>query len=280
MVDNGSQDNSMALLARDYPEVHTVALSKNLGFAGGVNAGIRKARGEIVALLNNDTETDPPWLEEMVLAMRRHPEAGMIACKILLFDRRDTLHAAGDFYRVNGIPGNRGVWEKDSAKYNVEEPVFSPCAAAAGYRREMFNDIGLFDEDMFAFCEDIDLGWRGQAAGWPCIYAPRSVVYHKVSATGGGVIASYYNGRNCISVIAKNYPTELLRRYGRKIRAAQWKITRDAFEAWRGEAARARLRGQVAGLLNLPRTWSKRRAVQRKRRVSIEYLESILTEVD
>lgn len=270
----------MALLARDYPEVRTVALRKNLGFAGGVNAGIRKVGGEIVALLNNDTETDPSWLEEMVLAMRNHPEAGMIACKILLFDRRDTLHAAGDFYQVDGIPGNRGVWEKDSVEYSVEEPVFSPCGAAAGYRREMFNDIGLFDEDLFAFCEDIDLGWRGQAAGWSCIYAPRSVVYHKVSATGGGVIASYYNGRNCISVIAKNYPTELLRRYRRNIRAAQWKITRDALEAWRGQAARARLRGQVAGLLNFPRTWSKRRAVQRKRRVSIEYLESILTKVD
>lgn len=280
VVDNGSVDGSLDLLARDYPEVHTIPLKRNLGFAGGVNAGIRLARGDIIALLNNDTETDAFWLEEMELAMKRHPKAGSIACKILLFDRRDTLHAAGDFYRVDGIPGNRGVWQQDSKEYNVEEAVFSPCAAAAGYRREMLADVGLFDEDLFAFCEDVDLGWRGQAAGWQCIYAPRSVVYHKVSATGGGAVASYHTGRNCISVIAKNYPGELLRWYGRQICLAQWKIARDAIKSWRGEAARARLRGQIAGVLGLPRALAKRRVIQQRRRVSIQYLDSVLTEVD
>lgn len=280
MVDNGSQDGSLDLVGQNYPEVRAVALSRNLGFAGGVNAGIKAASGELIALLNNDTETDPRWLEEMILGLNRHPEAGMIACKILLFDRRDTLHAAGDYYRVDGIPGNRGVWQKEDAAYSEEVPVFSPCAAAAGYRREMLAEIGLFDEDLFAFCEDVDLGWRGQSSGWKCIYSPRSVIYHKVSATGGGVIASYYGGRNCIWVIAKNYPAELYRKYRPKIWAAQWQITRDALRAWRGEAARARLRGQLAGLWGLPRIWPTRRRLQIGRRVSSDYLESILTPVD
>jgi GT2 family glycosyltransferase len=257
-----------------------VALSRNLGFAGGVNAGIRAASGEVIALLNNDTETDPHWLEEMVLGLNRHPEAGMIASKILLFDRRDTLHAAGDYYRIDGIPGNRGVWQKDATPYDEEAFVFSPCAAAAGYRREMLAEIGLFDEDLFAFCEDVDLGWRGQSAGWKCVYLPRSVVFHKLSATGGGVLASYYGGRNCIWVIAKNYPLELYRKHRGKIWSAQWEIMRDALRAWRGKAARARLRGQLAGLLGLPRVLPKRRQIQAARRVSIDYLESVLTQID
>ena len=108
VVDNGSQDGSLSLLAGDYPEVRTVALDRNEGFAGGVNAGIRSAGGHIVALLNNDTETDPDWIAELVMAMHRHPQAGMIACKILLFDRRDTLHAAGDIYRTRWHPGQPG----------------------------------------------------------------------------------------------------------------------------------------------------------------------------
>lgn len=280
MVDNGSHDGSLTLVGRNYPEVRVVALDHNQGFAGGVNAGIRAAGGEVIALLNNDTETDPRWLEEMVLGLDRHPQAGMIACKILLFDHRDTLHAAGDYYRVDGIPGNRGVWQKDAGAFDEELPVFSPCAAAAGYRREMLTEIGLFDEDLFAFCEDVDLGWRAQSVGWKCIYSPRSVVYHKVSATGGGVIASYYGGRNCIWVIVKNYPSTLYRKYRSKIWAAQWQITRDALRAWRGEAARARLRGQMAGLWGLPGVWAKRRQLQISRRVPDDYLESILTQVD
>jgi len=280
MVDNGSQDDSLELVGRNYPEVRIVALSRNLGFAGGVNAGIRAAKGEVIALLNNDTQADPRWLEEMVLGLSRYPDAGMIACKILLFDRRDTLHAAGDYYRIDGIPGNRGVWEKDAAIYDEEATVFSPCGAAAGYRREMLVDIGLFDEGLFAFCEDIDLGWRGQSAGWECIYSPRSFIYHKLSATGGGVLASYFGGRNCIWVIAKNYPAELYRKYRGRIWAAQWQIARDALHAWRGEAARARLRGQLAGLFGLPAILPKRRQIQAGRRVPIEYLESILTKID
>ncbi len=280
LVDNGSQDDSLERVEGHFPEVRVVALSRNLGFAGGVNAGIRAASGEVIALLNNDTETDPHWLEEMVLGLTRYPQAGMIASKILLFDRRDTLHAAGDYYRIDGIPGNRGVWQKDAAPYDEEAFVFSPCAAAAGYRREMLAEIGLFDEDLFAFCEDVDLGWRGQSAGWKCVYLPRSVVFHKLSATGGGVLASYYGGRNCIWVIAKNYPPELYRKHRGKIWSAQWEIMRDALRAWRGEAARARLRGQLAGLLGLPRVLPKRRQIQAARRVSVDYLESVLTQID
>jgi GT2 family glycosyltransferase len=280
VADNGSTDGSLELLARDYPEARALPLGKNQGFAGACNAGMRAAKGALVALLNNDTEADPLWMKEVVAAFERHPEAGLIASKMLLFDRRDTFHTAGDFYRLDGIPGNRGAWQKDEGQYEREEYVFSTCGGSAAYRKTTLDQIGLLDEDFFFSCEDVDLAWRAQLAGWKCVYTPRAIVYHKLSATGGGVTASFYNGRNFIYLLAKDYPRDLWRTYWRAIVRAQLRITVEALQAWRGAAARARLRGQLAGLRGIPRMLRKRRVVQRSRTVPRSYLESILTGVD
>jgi GT2 family glycosyltransferase len=134
----------------------------------------------------------------------------------------------------------------------------------------------LFDESFFMYCEDVDLNWRAQLAGWRCWYAPGAFVYHKLSATGGGPIASFFTGRNTLWVMAKNYPADLLRRHWRRVAGAQWTVAREALQAWRGEAARARLRGQLAGLVGWPRMLPARRAIQLSRKVSDSYLESIL----
>jgi GT2 family glycosyltransferase len=123
----------------------------------------------------------------------------------------------------------------------------------------------------------VDLGWRAQLRGWPCWYAPRAVVYHKLSATGGGVTHSYYNGRNFLWVLAKNLPSGLWRRHRGAILRAQWHITRQALAAWRGREARARLCGQLAGLLTWPRMLPQRRAIQAARRVSLDDLAALLT---
>ena len=280
VADNGSTDGSLELLARDYAWVRVLPLGENRGFAGACNAGMRAARGEIVVLLNNDTEADPHWLEEVVAAFQRHPKAGLVASKMLLFDRRDTFHTAGDFYRLDGIPGNRGVWQRDVGQYNREEYVFSACGGSAAYRKSVLEQIGLLDEDFFFSCEDVDLAWRAQLTGYRCVYAPRAVVYHKLSATGGGATASFYDGRNFIYLLAKDYPGDLWRVHWRAILRAQLRITVEALRARRGEAARARLRGQLAGLLGVPKMLRKRRAVQRSRTVERTYLESILSGVD
>ena len=280
VADNASHDESLSLLARDYPEVKVVALSKNLGFTGGNNAGIRAARGEFIVLLNNDTEADPRWLEEILAAFERHPEAGLIASKMKLFDHRDTFHTAGDFYRLDGIPGNRGVWENDRGQYDREEYVFSACGGSAAYRKSMIDQIGLLDEDFFYSCEDIDLAWRAQLAGWKCVYAPKAIVYHKLSATGGGATASFYDGRNFIYVIAKDYPPSLWTKYRGAIIRKQWSLFAEALRAWRGEAARARMRGMLSGLIHLPKMLNKRRAIQAARKVDDAYLLSILKALD
>jgi len=280
VADNGSTDGSLDLLARDYAEVRVLSLGENRGFAGACNAGVRAAQGAFVALLNNDTEADAQWLSEVVAAFRRHPEAGLIASKMLLFDRRDTFHTAGDFYRVDGIPGNRGVWQRDEGQYDSEEPVFSACGGSAAYRKAMLEQVGLLDEDFFYSCEDVDLAWRAQLAGWQCIYAPRAIVYHKLSATGGGTTASFYDGRNFIYLLVKNYPGDLWRAHWQAIVGAQLRLAWEAVRAWRGAAARARLRGMLAGLLGIPKMLRKRRMVQRARTVERAYLEGVLTGVD
>ena len=286
LVDNGSTDGSQTLVAEQFPEVRLLVLEHNLGLTGGNNAGFAAAQGQVLISLNNDTEADPRFVEVLVTALREHPEAGMAAAKMLLFDRRDTLHSAGDGYGVDGIPFNRGVWEKDEGQYDEPGWIFGGCGGAVAYRRVMLDEVAprstaswaVFDESFFMYCEDADLNWRSQLAGWRCWYSPQAIVYHKLSATGGGPIASYYTGRNTLWVIVKNYPGSLLRKHWRRVLGAQWNVTRDALGAWRGEAARARLRGQLAGLLALPRMMRRRRSTlgELARQVPDEYIEALL----
>ncbi len=278
VVDNGSTDRSPDLLAQHYPEVRVLKPRDTRSFfSGAVNEGIRQARAPIVFLLNNDTEADEHCLEEIVTALAARPECSMAAAKMRLFDRRGDLNAAGDFYGADGIPGNRGAWEEDRGQYDQQGLIFSPSGGAAGYRRTMFDDIGFFDEEFIGYCEDVDVGWRAQLAGHTCVFVPGAVVYHRVSGTGGGPVASYYTGRNTIWVLAKDVPGPVLRRHWAEMLGAQARVTADALRAWRGTAARARLRGQLAGLVGAAGQWRKRQAVQRTRRVSMEYLESILS---
>ena len=278
LVDNGSTDGSQDLVTSEYPEVRLLPLDRNLGLTGGNNAGFGLSRGEILISLNNDTEADPRFVEALVMALEEHLEAGMAAAKMLLFDQRDRIHSAGDGYGVDGIPFNRGVWQHDEGQFDEACWVFGGCGGAVAYRRTMLDDVGLFDESFFMYCEDVDLNWRAQLAGWKCWYTPDAIVYHKLSATGGGPIASYYTGRNTLWVMAKNYPGTLLRRNWRRVVGAQWAIARDALCAWRGEAARARLRGQLSGILGWPKMLKARRGIQASRRVPEEYLKALLNE--
>lgn len=279
LVDNGSADESVELTRSNFPEVKIVELGQNLGYAGAVNRGIDQANGQIVVPLNNDTEVAPGWAQAIVEALEAHPDAGIVASKMLLFDRRQKIHSAGDSFGTNGIPINRGVWQTDEGQFDRDTYIFGGCGGAVAYRREMLEDIGLFDEDLFMYVEDVDLNWRAQLAGYRAVFAPQAVVFHHLSASGGGALASYYTGRNTIFILAKDLPAFLFRQHWQAIIRAQLNIAVDALRAWRGEAARARLRGQLAGLLGLPKWLTKRATVKRSHAVSDAYLESLLTDV-
>lgn len=277
LVDNASTDESGEITQAEYPEVHWLGLAENRGFTGACNAGIELAKGDLVCLLNNDTEVDPAWAEAIMSAFARHADVGSVASKMLLFDQRDHIHTTGDFFTTDGRAGNRGVWQKDEGQYEQEEYVFSACGGSAVYRKTMLDEIGILDDDFFFSGEDVDLGWRAQLNGWRCLYTPQAIVYHHLKATGGGVTASYYDGRNLIFILVKNYPADLWRKYGFSVLKAQWRLAQEAIRAWRGKEARARLRGMLAGLLGIPRMWRKRRAIQASRRVNLDTLEQVLT---
>ncbi|MFN3335848.1 MAG: glycosyltransferase family 2 protein, partial [Caldilinea sp.] len=240
------------------------------------NTGAAAARGRMIVLLNSDTEPEPIWLEELVKAFVANPQAAAVTSKMLLFDRRDTLHTTGDMLGVDGIPRNRGVWERDAGQYDAAPHIFSGCGGATAYRREVWQALGGFDEQFWMYLEDVDFGFRARLAGWEAVFAPDARVYHHLSASGGDVLASYYVGRNTIWLIAKNMPRSLLRRNALAILGGQLAVTLDALRNWRGEAARARLRGQLAGLLGLPQQLQKRHAIQPRRQIEDEELARML----
>ncbi len=264
VVDDGSSDGSLALLAERYPEVRVVRMPRNRGLAAAVNAGIAATSAPFVVLLNNDTEADPAWLAELVGALEARPAYAFAASKLLLFDRRDHLHSAGDYYRPDGEPGSRGVWERDAGQYDALCEVFGPCAGAAAYRRAaleaLAEDGRVFDEDLVMYCEDVDLNLRARRRGMRTLFVPTAVVYHRLSATGGGALASYYCGRNFALVWVKNMPGPLARRHWPRLLASQLGFALRSLLHGREPAARARLRGQLAALRELPRFLRKRRA--------------------
>ncbi len=263
LVEDGGRDTTPQLLAQHYPEVHLLHLPDNRGLAAAVNAGIRATSGEFVVLLNNDTEADPHWLAQLVGALERFPAYAFAASKLLLYDRRDHLHSAGDFYQTNGVPGSRGVWQADRGQYDAVSEVFGSCAGAAAYRRSALQQLArgdqVFDEDLLMYCEDVDLNLRARLHGLRTIYVPQARVYHRLSATGGGKLASYQCGRNFLLVWIKNMPGALLRRYWPQFLFAQAGYALHSLRHIREPAARARLRGQIAGLRALPGFWAKRR---------------------
>ena len=185
-VDNGSNDNSVARARAIIPTVRCISMNRNTGFTGGNNEGFRHAAGRYLVLLNNDTESDPRFLEELVRVAESRPRIGMVAPKILNFYNREEIDSVGGLVLcVDGIGQGRGRKERDRGQYDLLEEILLPSGCAALYRKTLLEDVGLFDERFFAYCEDTDLGLRGRWAGWEAVSAPRSVVYHKYSASTG-----------------------------------------------------------------------------------------------
>lgn len=268
LIDDASQDDSIAFVEgydAGHMDVRLMVNRQNLGFAASVNSAAATARGRVLVLLNNDTEPEPGWLAALAGAICTHPDAAMIASKLLLFDNRTQIHTAGDVMGADGIPRNRGVWEEDRGQYDQATEVFGGCGGAVAIRRQVWEALGGFDEAFWMYMEDVDFAFRAQLSGWRAVLAPEARVYHKVSSSGGDVLASYYVGRNTIWTIAKNMPASLLLRNLPQIAGAQVKIAVAALQAIRGQAARQRLRGQWAGLVGLPRQLGKRYLIQRRR---------------
>lgn len=277
VVDDGSTDLSPDLVEARFAEMRLIRRAENGGFARAANEGMRQAAGDVVALLNNDAAASPTWVEEIVAAFERHPEAGSVACKMVLWEAPEVINSAGDVFLRSGVPDSRGVWQVDRGQYEEEEAIFGACGGAAAYRRAMLEDIGLFDERFFMYCEDVDLAFRAQLGGYPCIYTPRAVVRHRLSATGAGPLASFHCGRNFVWILARDLPGAAWRRHWRSILTTQVRLAWEAMRHAREPAARARLRGQLAGILTMRRFLAERAKLSATRRVTDDYLLALLT---
>jgi GT2 family glycosyltransferase len=213
VVDNGSRDDSRAYLAKRWPAVGVVAIPHNVGVAAALNRGVAGARGEYVALLNNDLELEPDWLAEMVAGLRRHPEAASVACKLRRYHDRARLDGTGDVLTRALLVFARGSGELDEGQYDREEEILAPTAGAALYRASAFARVGLFDESFWAYFEDVDWGLRAQLAGLRSWYVPTAVAYHIGGATTGGDRDPFYltlHQRNRIALMVKDLPLAVL----------------------------------------------------------------------
>ena len=215
VVDNGSVDGSQDLLQASYPEITLISWPENRGFSVAVNAGIAAGSAPLVFLLNNDTELAPDCLRELARAAGEQPEADFFATKMLNYHDHSRLDGAGDSFLRGGVGYRLGTMELDSEDYSLSRQVFGCCAGAALYRRAMLEEVGTFDEDFFAYLEDVDLNLRANSQGKKCWYIPQAKVYHVGSATTGSKINDFtvsLSTRNNFNLILKNYPLSLLLR--------------------------------------------------------------------
>lgn len=277
VVENGSTDGSVKFLAEHYPSVTVLAQPKNLGFAGGVNVGIRYAIGQgydYVALFNNDAVADKGWLTGLAHAME-DDSVGIATCKFMTIDNKH-VDSTGDQYTVWGLPYPRGRGEGDAKQYEQQTDIFGASGGASLYRVSMLTQIGLFDADFFAYYEDVDLSFRAQLAGWKVRYVPAAVAYHQIGATSGKLkgFTSYQTMKNLQLVLFKNVPGKYLWRVGWRFTIAQTLFFMRAISRGQGWIA---LQGDTWGTLLLLKNIATRRRIQRSRTVSEAYIWSIMT---
>lgn len=262
LVDNGSTDGSAEWARQQFPDLRLVQNDGNLGFAVANNQGIAVSRGAYVALLNNDAWVEPEWLDTVVAAIEQDERIGMVASKMVYADQPDTINSTGICIDRAGVVWDRDSGRPDGSPGSGAPEVFGPCAGAALYRRELFDDVGGLDGEFFAYMEDVDLAWRARWRGWRAVYAPGTQVYHWHSATSveGSPWKTFLLARNKLRLLIKNYPAPHWVVYlplivGYEVLSWFWAIGRGC-----GLPA---TRGRLAALRSLPGTLRLRRAMPR-----------------
>jgi GT2 family glycosyltransferase len=274
VVDDCSDDDSVAYLESEWPEVRIVHTNERRGVSAAMNVCLTAADSEYVGLFNSDMELEPACLAELVGELLRHPEIGSVTPKMLDFTERTVFDGTGDLLDWRGGGGRRGRGAADLGQYDSPEEIFGPCGGAVVYRRSTLDLVGSFDEDYFAYYEDIDWAFRAQLGGIRCRYVPAAVLYHRGGATLGRGMTDfngYHLWRNPIWLIVKCFPAGTIARHAPEIARGQLGNLYVAIrERKLGVWARA-LRDALRGL---PSALRKRRAVQRSRTITLAELEA------
>lgn len=278
VVDNGSVDGSVTLLEQSYPQIELIRHTTNKGYAGGVNPGFRRAielGAAYVAPFNNDAVADSHWLEGLVNFLDAHSTYGVACCKVASADGTH-LDSTGDTYTTWGLPYPRGRGEADTGQYDGATEILAGSGAASLYRVDMLREIGLLDEDFFAYYEDVDISFRAQLAGWKVGYVPRSVVRHETSTTGRKIkgFFTYQTMKNLPMLLTKNVPRKLLPTVLPRFTLVYLMFFASALQ--RGQFTYA-LKGFGRFLVLLPKKLRERRAIQKATTVSQDYITSLLT---
>jgi GT2 family glycosyltransferase len=293
VVDNGSDDGSAAMvqdLALSFPApLRLIANSSNLGFCAANNQGFAASQSELVALLNNDAEAEPGWLEALEAVIRLHDDIGMAASKILVWENPKYIDKCGHLIYPDGQNRGRGSGQLDQGQFDRVEEVLWPDGCAAMYRRAMLEDVGGFDEEFFAYADDAELGLRGRIAGWRCFYAPGAVVRHHRGATLGIGSARRLTliERNRVLLVVKLFPWNLLwvnaGYHFARIAAGIWAAIRNKGELRHYPGAQGKMavagaliRGNLSALPMIPSMLRKRRAFRSKRRMTPRQIRSLL----
>lgn len=212
IVDNGSIDGSVEFIEGKYPEFFLIKLDKNIGFSPAVNLGIRSSKGEYIFLLNNDTKVEKSCMFYLVKALDSHPDIGMVAAKMLQFNNPKIIDSFGDYIDCVGHADNIGFGKIDGEKFNKGGYVFLVTGGGSIFKKEVFKKVGYFDEDYFAYFEDVDFCLRAQLQGFKAWVEPRAKILHKHKATSNKnrSFLEYLQFRNMMQTIIKDFPKELL----------------------------------------------------------------------
>ena len=280
LVDNNSSDDSVKFTEEKYPEVKILKLDFNTGFSVAVNEGIKYSIGnpdcKYILLLNNDTECDEFFLHELQNGFK-DKNTGSVACKMLNFYDRNIIDDAGDFIKRKGSPYARGFGETDTGQYDKEEFIFGACAGAAIYKREVFEKIGYFDEDFFAYYEDVDFSFRMQLSGYKCFYNPKAICFHKRGATTSSKsgFQTMLCEKNLIAIRIKNYPTSTLIKWFPYFFLIRFVRYYRFYRDHSAELFRSAVKGYFKGISEIPGSLRKRKNIERLKTVSTEYIESL-----
>lgn len=267
LVTNGLERNHVNEIKNRHTGVRIIANEENNGVAGGRNQGVLEARGNYIVTLDDDAVPDNRWLEELVRWASKGERVGMLASKMLFGSEPYIIDSAGLEISRDGNGYNRKGLMRDGGFEQIEE-IFSPCGGAAFYKREIFEDVGLYDEiyNLYGY-EDLDLAFRARLAGWKCLYVPQAVVFHHHSWSLGEGSSSknFFLERGKILTILKNWPLRYMIYYAPLI--AAYDLLADGYHML-GKNDFSRLKAKISVLRQLPRVLRERSKIHRNRRLS------------
>jgi len=288
LADNGSRDDSVDFVERHYSETEIMRLEKNTGFCFGNNVGIKKALADpnikYIITLNNDTLADSKYLEELVECAENHESVGSVQPKILNFYNQDEIDCLGITLAPDGTAHNRGYQEVDSGQYEKEVEIFGANGTAGLFTRAALEKTALpgdnfFDNDHFAFYEDVDLAWRMRLAGFSAYFCPKARIFHVHSGTAGkaSLFKAYYLHRNYFFTVFKNYPAGIMIKVLAKRFLSYVRLVFNVFRKKKKETefVEGYNKFQVAGvilkawgsvIINFPEIIKKRKIIQKNRR--------------